>query len=301
MYRTRSRVAGMTILAHLSDLHLIERRHFRRGALDRSRLALLSVGTPLDAEARIAATKSALAEARRLGAEHVVLTGDLTEDGRDEQFEVLAEVLADSGIAAERITIVPGNHDGYSEPGTYARALAGPLASYRGTSAPGACTVLEDAIIKPISTMLEGQWIVRAGGLVRPDDVHSIRRLANDTVSRTRALVIAQHHPLGSPAWAGLEWFDGVENGRALHDLLLERTRLHVLHGHVHARATRNLCGREHAQVFCTASVRDQHQTLRLYKAEDCTLRELGAPTLQPVGSVNTSHTPLLAATPVFA
>jgi 3',5'-cyclic-AMP phosphodiesterase len=272
----------MTVLAHLSDLHLIEPGHARRSRLQRARLALISAGKPLDAQARIARAAEALGAARRLGADHVILTGDVTEDGHAAQFEVLAELLEASCIAPERITVVAGNHDAYSEPDAFGKALQGPLARYRATSQPGVCTVLADAIVKPISTVIERQWIVRAGGAVRDSDVAAIRKLASDSVARTRAVVVAQHHALGSPAWTGLSWFDGVHNGAALHQLLLERTRLHVLHGHTHERRTHELCGRRHAQVFSAASACAGACALRLYKAEDCTLRELIAPQLAP-------------------
>ena len=43
----------MSILAHLSDLHLIERDHHKRRGLSRKRLQFLSFGAPLDAEARL--------------------------------------------------------------------------------------------------------------------------------------------------------------------------------------------------------------------------------------------------------
>jgi Icc protein len=280
----------MTILAHLSDLHLIERNHRQRQGFARQRLLFLSAGSPLAAEARMQRVAASLQAARRAGADHVLITGDLTEDGADGQFEVLAEVLNASGVDPQRVTLVPGNHDAYSRPGAFERALRGPLRAFRQTSAPGACTALDGALIVPISTVIEGQWISHASGAVRPEDVLAIRRLSSDPLSHNRAVVVAQHHPPShSPVFA-LEWFDGVKNARSLHELLLERTRVHVVHGHVHRRSTKQLCGRQHAQVFATASVRDQHaggHALRLYKAEDCTLRELAAslPIPQPMAA----------------
>jgi 3',5'-cyclic AMP phosphodiesterase CpdA len=279
----------MTIIAQISDLHLLERGHEKRSGLDRTRLALLSAGAPLDAEARIRAARHTLHLAERAGADHVVITGDLTEDGAQAQFEVLAELLDQTGLPGERITLVPGNHDGYSDGRSgFFKALAGPLSAYQQTSRAGATTVLEDAVIQPISTVVDQQWFTQAAGVLHDADAVAIRRTANDAITRHRAHVVAQHHPPALPGLSSLRWFDHVTNGVALRELLRERSRVHVLHGHVHRDTTQSLCGREHAQVFSTSSVRDGGHVLRLYKAEDGMLREISAPLPSPQFAAST-------------
>ncbi|HET8938060.1 MAG TPA: metallophosphoesterase [Polyangiales bacterium] len=269
----------MTILAHLTDLHLLERDHHKRRGLSRTRLQFLSAGAALDAEARLQRATRMLQLARRGGADHILLTGDLTEDGVDSQFEMLGEALNASGVEPERVTLLPGNHDAYVDFTAFDRALAGPLQAYRATSREGARTVLPGAVIVPISTTVEGQWFTRSRGAIRAHDVSRIRRIASDPVSRDRAVVVAQHHPPSHHPLFAVEWFDGVDNVDAIRDVLNERARVHVLHGHTHRRSTKHLSGREHAQIFCAASVRDQQDTtelsLRFYKAEAGALREL--------------------------
>ena len=280
----------MTLLAHLSDLHLLERGHERRRGLARQRLALLSAGAPLDAERRIRQAVFALQTALRLGAEHVLVTGDLTEDGDRAQFEVLAEVLQRSGVSPEDITLVPGNHDGYSERDAFSRALEGPLRAYRGTSAPGAHTLLSAAVVVPVSTVIEGQWFTRSAGFIGCADLHRIRRFASRPDLRDRAVVVAQHHPVTQRALPPIDWLDGLQNAGELRDLLLERTRVHVLHGHVHREQTRRLCGRSDAQVFAASAVRNNdgdRLVVRMYRAESGRLYEtvVAAPILQPVAA----------------
>jgi hypothetical protein len=126
--------------------------------------------------------------------------------------------------------------------------------------------------------MLDEQWFTRSRGVVRHADVARVRRLAADPISRHKAVVVAQHHPPSHHPLFPVEWFDGVVNALAMRDVLLERSRVHVLHGHTHRRVTKQLSGRLHAQIFSVASIRDQHDTglsLRFYKAEDGNLREL--------------------------
>lgn len=282
----------MTILAHLTDLHMLERDHHKRRGLSRTRLQFLSTGAALDAEARLQRATRMLQLAQRGGADHILLTGDLTEDGVDSQFEMLAEALHASGVEPERVTLLPGNHDAYVDFTAFDRALAGPLQAFRATSREGARTVLPGAVVVPISTTIEGQWFTRSRGAIRGDDVSRIRRVASDRMSRDRAVVVAQHHPPSHHPLFAVEWFDGVDNVDAMRDLLHERSRVHVLHGHTHRRSTKHLSGREHAQIFCAASVRDQHDTtelsLRFYKAEAGALREL-----QAISATPQRHTPM--------
>lgn len=274
----------MTILAHLSDLHMLERDHRKRRGISRTRLQFLSTGAPLDAEARLRRATRLLSLAQRGGADHILVTGDLTEDGVDSQFEMLAEALHKSGADPQTVTLLPGNHDAYVDHRAFDRALEGPLRAYRATSREGTRTVLSDAVILPISTTIEGQWFTRSRGAIRSADVERTKRTASDTVSRNRAVVVAQHHPPSHHPVFAVEWFDGVDNVAPMRDLLHERSRVHVLHGHTHRRTTKHLSGREHAQIFCTASVRDQSETpaqsLRFYKAEAGTLCELQAATV---------------------
>jgi 3',5'-cyclic AMP phosphodiesterase CpdA len=244
-------------------------------------LQFLSTGAALDAEARLQRATRLLQQAQRGGADHILLTGDLTEDGVDSQFEMLAEALDLSGVEPERVTLLPGNHDAYVDYHAYDRALEGPLRGFRATSQAGTRTVLDGAVIVPISTAIEGQWFTRSRGAVRAQDVARIRRVASDPISRDRAVVVAQHHPPSHHPIFAVEWFDGVDTVAAMRDLLQERARVHILHGHTHRRTTKHLSGREHAQIFSAASVRDQHDTtelsLRFYRAEAGTLRELQA------------------------
>src|ERR1043166_2919751 len=120
----------MATIAQLTDLHLLEDDYAQRPFGPRARLSYLSFGRKLDPIERRERVATSLAEVRAKGADHLVITGDLTEDGDMAQFELLAELLAESRIPPERITLLPGNHAAYTEEGAYDAALAGPLKAY---------------------------------------------------------------------------------------------------------------------------------------------------------------------------
>lgn len=264
----------MTLLAHVSDLHLIEREHYRRSAGLRNRLKFLSFYAPdIDFEARRRRVAEALDCIKGVGVDHVLVTGDLTEDGVPEQFEVLAEVLHGSGIAPERFTLVPGNHDGYDSTGAWDQALAGPLRDFMHGSDIEP-VVLRDAVVVPVSTMIEPQSFVRAQGVIRPEDMQRVSRIYAEHSGR--AVVVAQHHPLNHYLLPPLQWFNGVHGAQEMRQMLMDRPRLHVAHGHEHESVTKHLMGRSWPQLLCPYSIRDDYShedSIRFYKAENGVLR----------------------------
>ncbi len=255
----------MTQIAHLSDLHLLEPDHADRQGVARRRLAYLTLGRPNDAERRRRRAVEVLVAARRSDADHVLITGDLTEDGITPQFEILAEVLAESGIAPERVTMVPGNHDAYVDGGAFERALRGPLAAYAATSTPGTPIFLRDAAILPMSTAVL-QPYTRSAGSIEARAIEGAARIADESRRDGRALVLAMHHPPHRrlPVW---QWIDGLTDHAALGEVLERHDHVHVLHGHTHVAADRAVRPGATARIFCAEAVVDGATPLRFYHA----------------------------------
>ena len=256
----------MTLLAHLSDLHLLEADHGGRRGLARRRLAYLSAGRSHDAADRRRRALAALVRARRSGADHVLVTGDLTEDGIGAQFEVLAEVLHESGLAADRVTLLAGNHDAYDAPDAFARALAGPLAAYAATSTPGVPIVLDDATVLPMSTAVSQPYTLSTGALERPA-LDGAAALGREGKRGQRALVLAMHHPpqrLQNPV---MQWFDGFRDHLAMGQILEEHDELHVLHGHLHEQTNRGVRPGATPRIFGIDAVVTGDTPVRCYRA----------------------------------
>src|SRR5437764_319517 len=205
----------MATIAQLTDLHLLEDNHADRPLGPRARLSLLSFGRRLDAAERKRRATSALAEARAQNVDHLLITGDLTEDGEPEQFEVLAEVLAESRIAPERVTLVPGNHDAYADGGAYQKAMTGPLRSYAATSSIATALPFRDFTLVPVSTAFH-QSPLRSAGAIASTDLEALGKIAADPTLRSRPLVFAQHHPPGRHFVSIFQWIDGLLEHSAL-------------------------------------------------------------------------------------
>ena len=101
----------VTRIAHVSDVHMLDPRPSRSRFGYSVGIRFLSIGRPLDAAARTKKLARSLACVARSGAQHVVVSGNLTEIGSPEEFEAFAGALHDSRISPNRITLVPGNHD----------------------------------------------------------------------------------------------------------------------------------------------------------------------------------------------
>jgi 3',5'-cyclic AMP phosphodiesterase CpdA len=259
----------VSVIAHLTDVHLIEPDARRSGGFGAAaRRGFLNLGRPIDEGARRISFAAALAHATALGFDHLVVTGDLTEEGTIEQFEAVAAVLDAAGLDAARVTLVPGNHDVYASADAWGDALAGPLRPYARTSAPGAVVELGDAVIAPVSTARAQRWWRSAGEVSSPER-RSIGLAVQTASRRGVAAVIAQHHPPTRVHRAAWHWFDGLLDHAAMRPVLRAVESTYVLHGHLHERRDDRFEGEASAHIFGAAAVMvEQGGALRRYRVE---------------------------------
>ena len=258
----------MTTIAQLSDLHLLEDGHERRSTAGRLRLEFLSLGRRLDAVDRRRRAQDALRRAYQAGADHLVLTGDLTEDGVDAQFEVLADVLHASPFADSQITLVPGNHDAYDCPVGFARALEGPLRRWAETSRAGRGLVLDEVTLVPVSTSMH-QHYTRSAGRIDAEELDAVDRIAREERDKGRAVIAAVHHPPFGWAFPPANWIDGLADRAAMRGLMAAHPNLHALHGHTHSSSDDVVTVGEPPRIFSTLAVVDSAQPVRLYHCGD--------------------------------
>ena len=234
-------------IAHLSDVHLLERT-------ERHALAarFVSLGRRLDAEGRMEKARAAIAHARAAGAEHFLFTGDLTETGTAAQFEALAELLAQCNLRPEDVTLVPGNHDAYTSATGWRDALGGPLQPWAANAAlePGKVVDLGGTFILPLDATFH-QPVTRSAGRYTDELRVAVEKCIADAASAQ--LVIAIHHP-PHPRLGPWQWVDGLLGCGQLLDAIAAHDRVIVAHGHLHKAAT-GIHGR--ARVIGAAAVVD--------------------------------------------
>ena len=199
-----------------------------------------------------------------------MITGDLTEDGVDSQFELLAELLHDSAIAPERITLLPGNHDVYDHGQAWDHAIAGPLRAFASTSGPGAQTQLDGVTIVPVSTAYFQSYLFARGAIRQPD----LARLSTAAErSDGDALVVALHHSPQQHDASLLRWFDGLHGKEQVRGLLAQHPHAYALHGHTHEATERAVVSGRSPQIFSCKAVVADAASVRFYRSFAGTLR----------------------------
>jgi len=204
-------------IAHLTDLHLD--------------------GSP----GRRERLRRALSEARGLGAQHLLLTGDLTAFGTEAQCAELAGVLETDWPARWGLgkTVVAGNHDGW-----------GPIDRLFPTPPPAD---LGAAVILPVDTRFHRRALAfRALGAVGKEALRTIGEVTRDP---RRPVVIAMHH---GPHGHALGMFEGLVGRKGLGAILDARPHVHVCCGHDHERKDRG-------NVHIAPAVAHDPRPLRLY------------------------------------
>lgn len=241
----------MRRLAHLSDVHILDSRAPLRSGRYRLATRFVAAGRAIAPESRSRRLAAALAAAKAGGADHVVISGDLTEVGEAAEFEQFAGILEDARFPDGAITLVPGNHDAYTK-GGWQKALAGPLARFASASAsasdPGErkATPLVDrgpVALLPLDTT-RFQTICWSGGVVTQATADALERRLSDPGLAGKALVLVAHHPPFYPKSVPvLRWIDGLRGYSEVLGLLARHPRLQLLHGHLHRVFDRILGG----------------------------------------------------------
>ena len=262
----------MVRIEQLSDFHLVEADHARRQGVSSLRLRFVSAHRALDAEDRVARVRRALATARASDADHYVITGDVTEDGATAQFELLAALLHESGIAPAKVTLVPGNHDAIDRVDGWARALEGPLRAFAATSRPGEEVVVGDVAIVPVDTSVHQHWVFSSGRLSPAQSAQVDAAVARGRRAG-RAVALVQHHPVMPYASRVVQWIDGMHDHRRTRSVLHDEEHVHVIHGHVHRGEAREIAPARGPQVFSAPAVVDGDEPVRVYVVEGGALR----------------------------
>jgi 3',5'-cyclic-AMP phosphodiesterase len=277
----------MRRVAHLSDVHMLDPHTGRSAARYRFATKMVSMGRAVDPRARAKKLARALSVAKAHGADHVVVTGDLTEIGSAREFEHLADVLHEARLPEGSITLVPGNHDAYTSAASWRRALGGPLRAFAPASADAHGKVVDrgEVVFLPINTS-RFQSIARSGGEFTRDAAQAVEKRLADPAFRDRAIVLVLHHPPFSnhraPLW---QWVDGLRGRAHIDDILKRHPRVQVLHGHLHKVVDRivglgkNASSVARARIFGAPAIvddRDGAPRVRIYHVRDGSLESAG-------------------------
>lgn len=235
-------------IAHVSDLHLLDldgavpMRLFNKRLTGYINLRFhrKSVHKPFVVEA-------SLRELRKIGVDHVVVTGDVTNLALEREFELVRTVIdRELGMSPDDVSIVPGNHDTYTRGSFRTQRFAQTFAScmksdiavsdgpfpYVRLRGPVALIGLSTAVPRPP--------LVAAGEFGRRQ-LEALARVLEHPEVRTRTPVLLQHHPWHNPPKRLHRLLEGLYDAEEQAELLQPIERGLLLHGHLHRRVHRLL------------------------------------------------------------
>ncbi len=241
----------MLRIAHVSDLHVLSPLGFEwRQALFNKRLTgyanlIRQRGRVYRREYLAAVLSAAAAQA-----DHLVVTGDITNLSLEREFEE-ARALLDGAARSVEVTVVPGNHDVYLPRIHHERRFPHHFGPFLRSDLPGLARDLPAGpfpcvkLRGPVAIVALSSAVPRppfvASGHVGEAQLAAFREvLAHPEVAR-RTPVVLIHHPPVDPRSRLARLRDGLVDAEALRAALSPLARGLVLFGHFHVRVRRRL------------------------------------------------------------
>jgi 3',5'-cyclic AMP phosphodiesterase CpdA len=187
----------------------------------------------------------AVAAAAVEGADHVVVTGDITNLSLESEYEG-ARALLDEMARSVEVSVVPGNHDIYLPsvhherrfPHHFAPFIHSDLPQFARDlpAGPFPCVKLRGPLaIIGLSSAVPRPPFVSAGNL-GPVQLAALADLLVHPEVMRRTPVVLIHHPPVDARWPVVRLRDGLVDAPALRSTLRGLSRGLVLYGHTHVR-----------------------------------------------------------------
>jgi 3',5'-cyclic AMP phosphodiesterase CpdA len=238
-------------IAHVSDLHVLSphgvewrRVIFNKRVTGYANL-LLSRGRVYRRD--YLETVLAAAAAR---ADHIVVTGDITNLSLEREFEAARSLLAEVARSVE-VSVVPGNHDVYLATVHRAGRFAHHFAAYLHGDLPDLALALPTGrfpFVKlrgPVAIVGLSSAVPRppfvSSGRIGDEQLEALARILAHPEVASRTPVVLVHHPPFDSRLRLAQLRGGLVDAPVLRRSLAPLARGRLLYGHVHERAHRRL------------------------------------------------------------
>jgi len=238
-------------IAHFSDLHLLSLRDVPlRRFLNKRATGYANLRLKRGSIHRSSYVRAIAREVKRIGVDHVVVTGDLTNLALEPEFELAREVLEeDLGFHPRDVTLVPGNHDVYTRGSRTKQRFATYFADYLLSDLPELAVDVGTGLFPvvklrgPVAVIGLCSAVPRlpfvAAGRLGSAQLRALDRvLAHPEVAR-RTPFVAIHHPPHNPHSKLKSMLEGLSDAAMLWTSMGSLPSLVVLHGHLHKRVRR--------------------------------------------------------------
>jgi 3',5'-cyclic AMP phosphodiesterase CpdA len=231
----------------------------------------------------------------------VVITGDLTNLALESEFQLTREVLAsDLAMDAGAISILPGNHDLYTQGALRSRRFERFLGPWLQSDLPELAVDVGGAMFPVVKLRGPAAVIAVSSAVPRPPfvaagelgaaQITALARILDHPEVARRVAVVALHHPIVH-GWSRLKQkLEGLRDGYALLALLRALPRGLVLHGHLHRRVQRTITtARGAIQHVGATSASLQHEApdrmagFNVYEVDDGGVTRIEARVYEPL------------------
>jgi 3',5'-cyclic AMP phosphodiesterase CpdA len=226
-------------LAHLSDIHYLARFHVPLHRFLNKRITGYVNLRFLRSFQHDSGMLDQVVEALRAARpDHLAITGDLTNLSLGIEFAELRHLLEGLDMPADRITVVPGNHDRYTRGADRDHRMMAYLAPYMSSDAattdPFPVVRLRDGVaLLGLDTALSRPPLVAGGRIGREQMDRVAKTLSRDDVCRCFPVLLLHHPPFRRSRNALAPWLNGLSDYPDLYRILDGRSAL-LLHGHLH-------------------------------------------------------------------
>jgi 3',5'-cyclic AMP phosphodiesterase CpdA len=205
--------------------------------------------------------------------DHVVITGDVSNLALEPEFAAVRHILDNVlCMSPDAVTLVPGNHDVYTQGAEKKRRFANYFGPYLASDLPGERTdqpggmfpivkLRGPVAIIGLSTAMARPMFV-ASGKLGSQQLDALARILASREVQSRTPVILLHHPIHNPPGWLARHKEGLIDAVQLKAVLEPLSRGLVLHGHLHRRIHRRfITGSGHLDVVGATSASLVHES----------------------------------------
>ena len=290
-------------IAHFSDLHVLSLEGVSPLRFLNKRLSgWANLRFKRNHTHRTSYVRAVAREIARVRADHVVVTGDLTNLALEQEFVAARTLLEEElHLTPDHVSIVPGNHDFYTRGALRGRRFTEYFRQYVKCDLDVAVDIGSGhfpfvrlrgpcAIIGLSSAVPRVPFV--AAGVLGARQLAALRRALAHPEVKKRLPVLLVHHPLHNPPSRLKAYVEGLRDADQLIRALGDVPRGLVLHGHLHNRVWRTLktsTGEVFAIGATSASLHHEVDTrmsgFNLYDIDDASgdIRNVEAHVFDPV------------------
>ncbi len=258
-------------LAHISDLHYFNSMRVPVGRLLNKRISgyvNLVLHRRFQHSPRILGLL--MESLKGQGADHLVVTGDLTNLSLGHEFAAVRGIFLEAGFSADDISVIPGNHDRYTRGSEASSRFEGYLSPFMRSD------IDLGPVRFPFVRLRDGVAIIGlnsalslppllARGEIGLEQLTRLEVLMSHPLLGGRFPVLLLHHPPYRHPGRQLHILEGLQDYHRFLDAVPSRSAL-LLHGHLHRNVLRRI--EEGGKRFLVSGVSSSSYRFRGFGSE---------------------------------